>query len=77
MKKNVTGGLRRNMAVMLPMMLVTEVGKRLGFGKQIAQFAIKRMRSSMLEVKAFGDYEPGPLGTAHWIPCTSRMSSLG
>jgi hypothetical protein len=43
---------------MLPMRLVAGVGKRLGFGKQIAGFAIRKMRSNMLEKDHFGGYQP-------------------
>jgi hypothetical protein len=43
---------------MLPLMLLTEVGKRLGFGKQIAALGMKRVRSRMQMAKAFVGYEP-------------------
>ncbi len=58
MSENRRGRMKPTMAVRLPMMLMTEVGKRLGFGKQIAQFAIRTMRSKMLEKDHFGDYTP-------------------
>lgn len=38
-------------------MLLTEAGKRLGFGKQIVQLGMKRMRSRMQPEKAFAQYE--------------------
>jgi hypothetical protein len=72
---------------MIPAMLVTEIGKRLGFGKQIAQFAIKKMRSRMLEVKAFGDYQPtehdvfvatfGKSGTNWMMQISQQISHRG
>jgi hypothetical protein len=51
-------GLRRNALANLPFALITEVGKRLGFGKQIVALGTRRLRSPKVMEKAFRGYEP-------------------
>lgn len=43
---------------MLPVMLLGQLGKHLGFGKQITRFVLDRMFSSMNLERAFAGYQP-------------------
>jgi hypothetical protein len=56
--KNKFGGLKQSNAIMLPAMLLVQLGNRLGLGKQIAQFGLKLICRSLESAKAFRNYEP-------------------
>jgi len=51
------GGSRRS-AKMIPLLIVIEIAKRLGFGKSIVGLAMKRLRSASNKEKAFAGYTP-------------------
>ncbi len=47
-----------HIASYLPMMGLMKLGDRLGYGKQMTGFILKRISMSKLQTKAFGDYQP-------------------
>ncbi len=87
MSKKKIAGLHRDNALTLPLMLLTEVGKRLGFGKQIAEYGMRQARSRMLTARAFADYEPtehdvfvatfGKSGTNWMMQISQQISHRG
>ena len=43
---------------MLPVVLLAQIGKRLGLGKQVVRFGLRRLLSLDMKQKAFAGYRP-------------------
>lgn len=76
-----------NKLTMLPLLLLTQVAKRLGFGKQIVQLGLRKLRKQTFEGNAFGDYEAterdvfvttfGKSGTNWMMQISQQIACLG